>query len=202
MANDKFSEEKHLKKMKAVKEKQDQKIAAAQEERGVSILLAGPGKGKSSSAFGMLARSLGHGHKVAVVQFLKGAMSTGEEKFFNSHENVDWFTMGDGFTWETQNRQKDIDSAQLAWDKAAELLADEKYNLVILDEITYMFKYEYLQLQPTLDALKNRPHDMNVVLTGRGPKQELIDAVDTYSMILAEKHAFKGGVKAQAGIEW
>jgi len=202
MSNDKFSEEKHLKKMKAVKEKQDKKIAAAKEERGVSILLAGPGKGKSSSAFGMLARSLGHNHKVAVVQFLKGAMSTGEEKFFASHENVDWFTMGDGFTWETQNRQKDIDSAQQAWNKAAELLADKKYNLVILDEITYMFKYEYLELQPTLDALKNRPKEMNVVLTGRGPKQELIDAVDTYSMILAEKHAFKNGVKAQAGIEW
>ena len=202
MSNDKFSEEKHLKKMKAVKEKQDKKIAAAKEERGVSILLAGPGKGKSSSAFGMLARSLGHNHKVAVVQFLKGAMSTGEEKFFASHENVDWFTMGDGFTWETQNRQKDIDSAQQAWNKAAELLADKKYNLVILDEITYMFKYEYLELQPTLDALKNRPKEMNVVLTGRAPKQELIDAVDTYSMILAEKHAFKNGVKAQAGIEW
>lgn len=202
MARDNISEEKHLKKMKAVKEKQDQKIAAAKEERGVSILLAGPGKGKSSSAFGMLARSLGHGHKVAVVQFLKGAMSTGEEKFFNAHEGVDWFTMGDGFTWETQNRQKDIDSAQKAWDKAAELLADDKYQLVILDEITYMFKYEYLALQPTLDALKNRPKMMNVVLTGRGPKQELIDAVDTYSMILAEKHAFKDGVKAQAGIEW
>ena len=202
MSNEKFSEEKHLKKMKAVKEKQDQKIAAASEERGIIILLAGPGKGKSSSAFGMLARSLGHGHKVAVVQFLKGAMSTGEEKFFTSHENVDWFTMGDGFTWETQNRQKDIDSAQKAWDKAAELLADEKYNLVILDEITYMFKYEYLQLQPTLDALKNRPKDMNVVLTGRGPKEELIEAADTYSLILAEKHAFKDGVKAQAGIEW
>ena len=202
MSNEKFSEEKHLKKMKAVKEKQDQKIAAASEERGVSILLAGPGKGKSSSAFGMLARSLGHGHKVAVVQFLKGAMSTGEEKFFNGHEDVDWFTMGDGFTWETQNRQQDVESAQKAWDKAAELMADGKYNLVILDEITYMFKYEYLKLQPTLDALKNRPKEMNVVLTGRGPKQELIDAVDTYSMILAEKHAFKNGVKAQAGIEW
>ncbi|TEW53873.1 cob(I)yrinic acid a,c-diamide adenosyltransferase [Psychromonas sp. RZ22] len=202
MTTDKISEEKHLKKMKAVKEKQDQKIAAASEERGVSILLAGPGKGKSSSAFGMLARSLGHGHKVAVVQFLKGAMSTGEEKFFTSHDNVDWFTMGDGFTWETQNRQKDIESAEKAWQKAAELMADEKYNLVILDEITYMFKYQYLEIQPTLDALKNRPKNMNVVLTGRGPKQELIDAVDTYSMILAEKHAFKDGVKAQAGIEW
>ena len=196
------ADEKYLKKMKAVKEKQDEKIAAADIERGVSILLAGPGKGKSSSAFGMLARSLGHGHKVAVVQFLKGAMSTGEERFFTSHENVDWFAMGDGFTWETQDKQKDIDSAEKAWAKAAELLADESYNLVILDEITYMFKYQYLDIQPTLDVLKNRPYNMNVVLTGRGPKQELIDAVDTYSMILNEKHAFKAGVKAQAGIEW
>ncbi|WP_026339189.1 cob(I)yrinic acid a,c-diamide adenosyltransferase [Psychromonas ossibalaenae] len=196
------TDEKHLKKMKAVKEKQDQKIAAADQERGVSILLAGPGKGKSSSAFGMLARSLGHGHKVAVVQFLKGSMSTGEELFFSSHENVDWFAMGDGFTWETQDKEQDIKSAEKAWAKAQALLADEQYQLVILDEITYMFKYQYLDIQPTLDALKNRPEKMNVVLTGRGPKQELIDAVDTYSMILNEKHAFKAGVKAQAGIEW
>ena len=196
------TDKKHLKKMKAIKEKQDEKIAAADIERGVSILLAGPGKGKSSSAFGMLARSLGHGHKVAVVQFLKGSMSTGEELFFSQQENVDWFAMGDGFTWETQNKEQDIASAEKAWKKAAELLADKSYNLVILDEITYMFKYQYLDIQPTLDALKNRPEKMNVVLTGRGPKQELIDAVDTYSMILNEKHAFKAGVKAQAGIEW
>jgi len=196
------ADEKHLKKMKAVKEKQDEKIAAADVERGVSILLAGPGKGKSSSAFGMLARSLGHGHKVAVVQFLKGSMSTGEELFFSAHENVDWFAMGDGFTWETQDREQDVRSAEKAWAKAAELLADKRYNLVILDEITYMFKFKYLDIQPTLDALKNRPDEMNVVLTGRGPSQELIDAVDTYSMILNEKHAFKAGVKAQAGIEW
>ncbi|WP_372881683.1 cob(I)yrinic acid a,c-diamide adenosyltransferase [Psychromonas sp.] len=197
-----MTDQKHLKRMKAIKEKQDQKIAAADQERGVSILLAGPGKGKSSSAFGMLARSLGHGHKVAVVQFLKGAMSTGEEKFFSQQKNVEWHAMGDGFTWETQNREQDIASAKKAWAKAEALLADDSYQLVILDEITYMFKFNYLDIQPTLDALKNRPEKMNVILTGRGPKQELIDAVDTYSLILDEKHAFKAGVKAQAGIEW
>ena len=197
-----MDEQKYLKKMQAVKEKQDQKIAAADQERGVSILLAGPGKGKSSSAFGMLARSLGHGHKVAVVQFLKGAMSTGEELFFSQQENVDWFAMGDGFTWETQNMEADIASAKRAWEKAQQLLRDDQYQLVILDEITYMFKYKYLHIQPTLDALKNRPQKMNVVLTGRGPTPALIDAVDTYSLILDEKHAFKAGVKAQPGIEW
>ena len=197
-----IDEKKHLRKMKAVKEKQDQKIAAAQIERGVTILLAGPGKGKSSSAFGMLARSLGHGKKAAVVQFLKGSMSTGEELFFSAQENVDWFKMGDGFTWETQSREKDIASAKAGWDKAASLLADESYDLVILDEITYMFKYQYLELQPTLDALNDRPEMMNVVMTGRNPKQELIDISDTYSHILEEKHAFKAGVKAQTGIEW
>ncbi|HEY5715146.1 MAG TPA: cob(I)yrinic acid a,c-diamide adenosyltransferase [Psychromonas sp.] len=197
-----MTDPKHLKRMQAIKEKQDQKIAAADQERGVSILLAGPGKGKSSSAFGMLARSLGHGHKVAVVQFLKGAMSTGEEIFFSQQKNVEWYAMGDGFTWETQNREQDIASAKKAWAKAAALLADDSYQLVILDEITYMFKFQYLDIQPTLDALKNRPEKMNVILTGRGPKQELIDAVDTYSLILDEKHAFKAGVKAQPGIEW
>ena len=197
-----MTDPKHLKRMKAIKEKQDQKIAAADQERGVTILLAGPGKGKSSSAFGMLARSLGHGHKVAVVQFLKGAMSTGEERFFSQQGNVDWYAMGDGFTWETQNKEQDIASAKKAWAKAEALLADDSYQLVILDEITYMFKFNYLELQPTLNALKNRPEKMNVILTGRGPKQELIDAVDTYSHILDEKHAFKEGVKAQPGIEW
>ncbi len=197
-----MDEQKYLRKMRAVKEKQDQKIAAADQERGVTILLAGPGKGKSSSAFGMLARSLGHGHKVAVVQFLKGAMSTGEERFFSTQENVDWFAMGDGFTWETQDRSQDIASAEKAWAKAQQLLADPRYQLVILDEITYMFKYKYLDIEPLLTALKNRPEKMNVVLTGRGPVKALIDAVDTYSLILEEKHAFKAGVKAQAGIEW
>ncbi|WP_354623019.1 cob(I)yrinic acid a,c-diamide adenosyltransferase [Psychromonas sp. MME2] len=197
-----MSDDKYLKKMQAVKEKQDQKIAAANEERGVTILLAGPGKGKSSSAFGMLARSLGHGHKVAVVQFLKGAMSTGEELFFSQQKNVDWYAMGDGFTWETQNQQQDIASAKRAWQKAEQLLADPQYQLVILDEITYMFKYRYLDIEPTLLALKNRPEKMNVILTGRGPTPELIAAVDTYSLILNEKHAFKAGVKAQPGIEW
>jgi len=197
-----MNDPKYLKKMQAVKEKQDQKIAAANQERGVSILLAGPGKGKSSSAFGMLARSLGHGHKVAVVQFLKGATSTGEEMFFSAHKDVDWFAMGDGFTWETQNIEQDIASAEKAWAKAQQLLADKSYQLIILDEITYMFKYKYLDIQPLLTALKNRPEKMNVVLTGRSPKQELIDAVDTYSLILDKKHAFKAGVKAQPGIEW
>jgi cob(I)alamin adenosyltransferase len=197
-----MDKQKYLRKMQAVKEKQDQKIAAATEERGVTILLAGPGKGKSSSAFGMLARSLGHGHKAAVVQFLKGAIATGEELFFSSHKNVDWFAMGDGFTWETQDKEKDIESAKKAWAKAELLLADEQYQLVILDEITYMFKFKYLDIEPTLAALKKRPPKMNVILTGRNPKKELIEAVDTYSLILEEKHAFKAGVKAQAGIEW
>ena len=197
-----INKNKHLKKMKAVKEKQDQKIAAATKVQGVSILLSGPGKGKSSSAFGMLARSLGHGHKVAVIQFVKGGWDTGEEQFFSAQENVDWFVMGNGFTWETQNAEQDIECAEKAWKKAEELLRDDRYQLVVLDEITYMFKYRYLALQPTLAALKNRPEMMNVVLTGRGASQDLIDAVDTYSLILSEKHAFKDGVKAQAGIEW
>ncbi|MCK5819347.1 MAG: cob(I)yrinic acid a,c-diamide adenosyltransferase [Psychromonas sp.] len=192
----------HLKRMTAIKEKQDQKIAAATTKRGVSILIGGSGKGKSSSAFGMLARSLGHGHKVAVVQFLKGPMKTGEELFFKEYNNVDWFAMGDGFTWETQDADQDIKSAEKAWKKTQQLLSDDKYQLVILDEITYMFNYRYLTLKPTLEALKNRPKMMNVIMTGRAPKQDLIDAVDTYSLILNEKHAFKDGVEAQAGIEW
>ncbi len=192
----------HKKRAQAVKEKHDKKVAKATLEQGVSILLAGPGKGKSSSAFGMLARSLGHGQKAAVVQFIKGRVQTGEANFFAEHPRVDFNVMGNGFTWDTQNRQQDVAAAEKAWDKAKSLLANPDIRLLILDEITYMYKYDYLPLQPLLDALVNRPKEMNVVLTGRNPKQELIDAVDTYSLILCEKHAFRAGIKAQPGIEW
>jgi cob(I)alamin adenosyltransferase len=140
--NESSKEQRHNKRMKRTKTIVDERIAEAQEERGVFILLTGNGKGKSSSAFGMMARSLGHDQKVGVVQFVKGRMETGEQTFFTQQEPVDFHVMGDGFTWETQNREKDIESAQAAWKIAKKMLRDARYDLIVLDEMTYMFKYD------------------------------------------------------------
>jgi len=200
--SDSTREERHNERMKRTKKIVDKRIAEAQEERGVFILLTGNGKGKSSSAFGMVARALGHGQKVAVVQFVKGRMETGEQNFFDQQERVDFYVMGDGFTWETQSREKDIASAQAAWAIAKKILQDDSYHLVIFDEMTYMFKYDYLDLNDVLEAIKQRPEKQNLVLTGRGAKKELKELADTVSVIMDEKHAFKAGVKAQKGIEW
>ena len=200
--SDSTREERHNERMKRTKKIVDKRIAEAQEERGVFILLTGNGKGKSSSAFGMVARALGHGQKVAVVQFVKGRMETGEQNFFDQQERVDFHVMGDGFTWETQSREKDIASAQAAWAIAKKILQDDSYDLVIFDEMTYMFKYDYLDLNDVLKTIKQRPARQNLVLTGRGAKKELKELADTVSVIMDEKHAFKAGVKAQKGIEW
>lgn len=200
--NETSRDERHNARMKRTKEIVDKRIAEAQEERGVFILLTGNGKGKSSSAFGMAARCLGHEFKVGVVQFLKGTFETGEHLFFGQQDNVDYHVMGDGFTWETQNRKQDTASAEAAWSVAKTMLADDSYHLVILDEITYMYKYDYLDLDEALEVFSQRPTDQNLVLTGRGAKKELKQLADTVSIINDEKHAFREGVKAQKGIEW
>jgi len=195
-------EERHNERIKRTKEIVDKKIAAAQEERGVFIILTGNGKGKSSSAFGMVARALGHGQKVAIVQFVKGNMETGEQNFFDPHEQVDFHVMGDGFTWETQNRKEDVASAESAWKVAEKMLQDDTYDLIVFDEMTYMFKYDYLNQDEVISAIRQRPEMQNVIITGRGAKKELKEAADTVSVIMDEKHAFHAGVKAQKGIEW
>jgi cob(I)alamin adenosyltransferase len=195
-------EKRHNERMKRTKEIVDKRIAEAQQERGIVILLTGNGKGKSSSAFGMVARSLGHGQKVAVVQFVKGNMETGEQNFFEQHDQVEFHVMGDGFTWETQNREQDVASAQKAWAVAKQLLQDDSYNLVVLDEMTYMFKFDYLDSAEVIKVLKQRPLIQNVIITGRGATKELKKMADTVSVIMDEKHAFTAGVKAQKGIEW
>ena len=194
--------ERHNERMRRTKEIVDQRIAEAQEERGVFILLTGNGKGKSSSAFGMVARALGHGQKTAIIQFVKGRMETGEQTFFSQQDQVDFYVMGDGFTWETQNRDKDIASAQQAWKIAQKILQNPRYDLVVLDEMTYLFKYNYLDLDEVISTIKQRPKMQNVIITGRGAKKPLKQAADTVSVIMDEKHAFKAGVKAQKGIEW
>lgn len=195
-------QDKHQQKMKKRKEVLDAKIAKATEERGVLILMKGNGKGKSSSAFGTMARALGHQQKAGVIQFIKGRKHTGEFLFFKDHPQIDFNVMGHGFTWETQDKQKDIEAAQKAWVKATSMLEDPTLNILIFDELSYMFKYGYLDVAPVVKALQNRPKHQNVIITGRTMAVELQEIADTISVVQDEKHAFRQGVKAQAGIEW
>ena len=194
--------DKHKARMVAKKAIMDKKIADANEERGVLILLKGNGKGKSSSAFGTMARSLGHGKKCAVIQFIKGRSETGESKFFKDHPKVDWHVMGHGFTWETQDKTQDIEAAQKAWAVAEKLLQDDTYDMLVFDEMSYMFKYKYLDVEPVIAALKIRPKNQNVIITGRTMSVPLQDIADTISAVQDERHAFRLGVKAQKGIEF
>ena len=195
-------EGKHQTKMAKKKAVVDARIAKAQEERGVLILLKGSGKGKSSSAFGTMARALGHGKRCAVIQFIKGRMETGEFKFFKDHPQVDWHVMGHGFTWETQDREQDVAAAQKAWEIATQLLADESYDMLVFDEMSYMFKYGYLDVAPVVAAISKRPKMQTVIITGRTMAKELKAIGDTISVVQDEGHAFRLGVKAQAGIEF
>ncbi len=197
-----MTDQKHKKRMAAKKAVMDKRIAKATEERGVLILLKGNGKGKSSSAFGTMARALGHGKKCGVIQFIKGRTETGEFKFFKDHPRVDWFVMGYGFTWETQDKSQDMAAAQTAWKIAEKLLADESYDMLVFDELSYMFKYKYLPVEPVITALKSRPKMQTVIITGRTMASSLQDIADTISVVQDEGHAFRLGVKAQAGIEF
>jgi cob(I)alamin adenosyltransferase len=192
----------HEERMSAKKAVIDARIAKATEERGVTILLRGNGKGKSSSAFGTMMRSLGHGKKAAVVQFVKGRVETGEYKFFKDYPGLDWHVMGHGFTWETQDKANDIAAAKSAWEITKGLLQDESIDMLVLDEMAYVFKYNYLPLEPVLEALANRPHHQTVMITGRVMPDALVEYADTISTVKDDGHAFRIGVKAQAGIEY
>lgn len=194
-------EQRYLKRMQRKKEIIDEKIAQATEERGVLLIHTGNGKGKSSSAFGMVARALGHDMKVGIVQFIKGSFSTGEEAFFKRFDEVDYHVMGDGFTWETQNIEQDKKSAQAAWEVAARMLNDESYQLIVLDEVNIAIKNGLLSLEQVLKDLQSRPEMQHVVLTGRGAKDELIEIADTVTEMRDIKHAFRAGIKAQHGVE-
>ena len=192
----------HKKSMEKQKAKVDDKIAKADEERGVVILLTGDGKGKSSSAFGMVMRSIGYGHKVGVVQFIKGVQLSGEEIFIrDKHSEVDFYQMGTGFTWNTQDRESDIAAAERTWVEAERMLQDESLRLVVLDELTYMLAYKYLDEDKILNAIKDRPREMSVIVTGRGGGTGIRDIADTVSEIKDVKHAFRAGVKAREGVD-
>ncbi|MGX5731295.1 cob(I)yrinic acid a,c-diamide adenosyltransferase [Pseudoxanthomonas beigongshangi] len=184
------------------KELVDRRIARATIDRGVLVVNTGNGKGKSSSGFGMLARSLGHGFHCGVVQFIKGSFSTGEEAFFRRFgEDLDYRVMGEGFTWETQDRERDIAAAGAAWNEAARMLSDPAYDFVLLDELNIALNKDYVPLDAVLAALAKRPPRQHVVITGRGAPQALIDVADTVTEMRLVKHAFKAGIKAQHGIE-
>lgn len=194
-------EQRYLKRMQRKKNIIDEKIAQATEERGVLLIHTGNGKGKSSSAFGMVARALGHNMKVGIIQFIKGSFSTGEEAFFKRFDEVDYHVMGDGFTWETQNFEQDKKSAEAAWAIAEKMLNDESYQLIVLDEANIAIKDGLLSTDKVIKDLQSRPEMQHVVLTGRGAKNELIDIADTVTEMRDIKHAFRSGVKAMIGVE-
>jgi len=195
--------EAHRKKMQKQKEKIDASIAAADEERGIAILLTGDGKGKSSSAFGMVIRALGYEQKVGVVQFIKGAQQCGEGDFLKRMcPEVAFYQMGTGFTWNTQDKTADIDAAEKTWVHAAAMLGDSSYDLVILDELTYMLGYKYLDRPMVINAIKDRPAEQSVVVTGRGGGRELREIMDTVSEVKDVKHAYRAGIKARAGVDY
>ncbi|MEV8520297.1 cob(I)yrinic acid a,c-diamide adenosyltransferase [Dyella marensis] len=192
----------HRERMQRKKALVDRKIARATVDRGVLVVNTGNGKGKSSSGFGMLARSLGHGFHCGVVQFIKGSFSTGEEAFFRRFpEQVDYHVMGEGFTWETQDKARDIAAAQAAWHIAARMLTDARYRLVLLDELNIALVKQYVMLEQVLPALAARPADQHVVVTGRGAPDALVAMADTVTEMRVVKHAFEAGIRAQQGIE-
>lgn len=203
MTDDTAREQRHHDRMQRKKDVIDTKIAAAQEERGILLVNTGNGKGKSSAAFGVVARALGHDHQVAVVQFVKSRSDTGEEGFYRKFpEQVQWHVCGEGFTWETQDSHRDTLAAQAAWKIAQGYLADESINLVVFDEMTYAFKYGWLDLGEVLAAIAARPLMQTVIITGRAAPEALVEAADTVTEMGMVKHAFKAGIKAMPGVEF
>jgi cob(I)alamin adenosyltransferase len=202
MSGDEQRNQRHKRAMQRKKEYIDGRIAEATIDKGLLVLLTGNGKGKSSSAFGMLARSVGHGLRCGVVQFIKGKWECGEQLLFQSNPLVEFHVMNTGFTWETQDREQDIAAAEKTWAHASDLLSNPEVNVVILDELTYMLTYGYLDKEMVLSALENRPPDQHVIVTGRSASTELIEIADTVSEVDETKHAFNDGVKVQKGIDY
>ena len=195
----------HAAKMARKKAARDRIMAEKTGDKGLIIVHTGAGKGKSSSAFGMILRCVAHGLPCAVVQFIKGAWDTGERRLLTGHfgELCQFYAMGEGFTWETQDRARDIAAARAGWEKAKELIADERLRMVVLDEINIALRYDYLDVNEVVTFLQtSKPPLTHVVLTGRNAKQELIDAADLVTEMTLVKHPFRSGIKAQPGIEF
>lgn len=195
-------DDRHKARMQRKKVVVDSNIAAAHLQRGLFLIHTGNGKGKSTAAFGLLARALGHGMKAVVVQFIKSRSDTGEESFFKTSPNVTWHVMGDGFTWETQDAEQDKKTAQSAWAIVNQALQDASIDIIILDEFTYTLKYGWLEIGEVISAIQNRPVMQHLVVTGRGAPPALVEIADTVSEIALVKHAFHAGVQAMPGIEF
>jgi cob(I)alamin adenosyltransferase len=195
-------DDRHKARMQRKKAVVDSNIAAAHLQRGLFLIHTGNGKGKSTAAFGLLARALGHGMKAVVVQFIKSRSDTGEESFFKTSPNVTWHVMGDGFTWETQDAEQDKKTAQSAWAIVKQALQDTSIDIIILDEFTYTLKYGWLEIGEVISAIQNRPVMQHLVVTGRGAPPALVEIADTVSEIALVKHAFHAGVQAMPGIEF
>lgn len=193
----------HKAKMQKLQAEQRRKTAEASDpDRGLVLVYTGDGKGKSSSSFGVIVRALGWGQKVGVVQFIKGKWVSGERQFFKKIESVDWHTMGEGFTWDTQDKDRDIAAAEAAFEQARQMMASGDYDLIVLDEINIALRYDYLAEDKVLDGLKARSDRTSVVLTGRDAKPDICDYADLVSEMREVKHPFKAGIKAQRGIDF
>lgn len=193
--------DKHRQRQQKRKEQVDIRVAAATEKRGILIVFTGNGKGKSTAAFGTATRAVGHGKTVGVAQFIKGQWDNGEYNTLHPL-GVEFHIMGTGFTWETQNRETDIEAATAVWQESKRMLADPNYDLVVLDELTYMLAYRYLDIQEVIAAVENRPVQQTVIVTGRGCHSQLLALADTVSEMRPVKHAFDSGIQAQEGIDW
>ncbi|HEV7277314.1 MAG TPA: cob(I)yrinic acid a,c-diamide adenosyltransferase [Devosiaceae bacterium] len=193
----------HADKMRKKKAAREKILATKTEERGLLIVHTGKGKGKSTAAFGMVFRAIGHGFRVGVVQFVKGAWGTGERDVLERFaDQVTIKAMGEGFTWDVADRQRDLAAARAAWEEAKRMIADPGYRMVLLDELNIVLRYEYLPLEEVLEVLRNKPRDTHVIVTGRNAKEELIEIADLVTEMTEIKHPFRAGVKAQAGIEF
>ncbi|MGO2496460.1 MAG: cob(I)yrinic acid a,c-diamide adenosyltransferase [Vibrio litoralis] len=194
-------QDKHQQRQQKIKQQVDQRIEAAQQEKGLVVVITGNGKGKTTSGFGTVARAVGHGQQCAVAQFIKGTWDNGEKNLLEKL-GVSFHVMATGFTWETQDKQKDTQAAQQVWQECKKILQDQSIDVVLLDEITYMVTYGYIDLDELIQTIENRPKEQSVILTGRAAHRNLIELADTVSEVRNVKHAFEAGVKARKGIDW
>lgn len=201
MVSESNKEARHKARQQKVKQEVDAKVAAAQEEKGLLLVITGNGKGKSTSGFGTIARAVGHGLKCSVAQFIKGTWDNGERNLLEKL-GVEFQVMATGFTWETQNKAADTEAAQIVWQECKRMLKDESINVILFDELTYMVSYGYIDLDEVVDALTNRPKMQSVVITGRAAHRTLIELADTVSEVKNVKHAFESGIKALKGVDW
>jgi len=201
MTSETNKEARHKERQQKVKEQVDARVAAAQEEKGLLLVITGNGKGKSTSGFGTVARAVGHGLKCAVAQFIKGTWDNGERNLLEKL-GVEFQVMATGFTWNTQDRKSDTEAAQIVWQECKRMLQDESIDVVLFDELTYMVSYGYIELDEVVEALENRPKMQSVIITGRGAHRTLTEMADTVSEVRNVKHAFESGVKALKGVDW